>query len=155
MRQEIAKLALYAGERRQWTRQDVLDIFAPLGNPSAFAINNAIMGGKLQEALEILNIEAKRGPYNILPIIGMLASKLRQVLRYKELKRQGLDQKAIMDAIGVKNPYAYKFLAQDSRRFSEERVRQALIDMADLNSGIRRGGRTYSRLEEILLQLLS
>ena len=155
LRQEIAKLALYAGERRQWTRQDVLDIFAPLGNPSAFAINNAIMGGKLQEALEILNIEAKRGPYNILPIIGMLASKLRQVLRYKELKRQGLDQKAIMDAIGVKNPYAYKFLAQDSRRFSEERVRQALIDMADLNSGIRRGGRTYSRLEEILLQLLS
>ena len=155
LRQEIAKLALYAGGRRQWTRQDVLDILAPLANPSAFAINNAIMGGKLEEALEILAIEAKRGPYNILPIIGMAASKLRQVLRYKELKRQGLDQKAIMDAIGVKNPYAYKYLAQDSRRFSEERVRQALIDMADLNSGLRRGGRSYSRLEEILLQLLS
>lgn len=155
LRQEIAKLALYAGGRRQWTRQDVLDILAPLANPSAFAINNAIMGGKLEEALEILAIEAKRGPYNILPIIGMAASKLRQVLRYKELKRQGFDQKAIMDAIGVKNPYAYKYLAQDSRRFSEERVRQALIDMADLNSGLRRGGRSYSRLEEILLQLLS
>lgn len=155
LRQEIAKLALYAGGRRQWTRQDVLDILAPLANPSAFAINNAIMGGKLEEALEILAIEAKRGTYNILPIIGMAASKLRQVLRYKELKRQGLDQKAIMDAIGVKNPYAYKYLAQDSRRFSEERVRQALIDMADLNSGLRRGGRSYSRLEEILLQLLS
>ena len=155
LRQEIDKLALYAGGRRQWTRQDVLDILAPLANPSAFAINNAIMGGKLEEALEILAIEAKRGTYNILPIIGMAASKLRQVLRYKELKRQGLDQKAIMDAIGVKNPYAYKYLAQDSRRFSEERVRQALIDMADLNSGLRRGGRSYSRLEEILLQLLS
>ncbi len=155
LRQEIAKLALYAGERRQWTRQDVLDIFSPLANPSAFAVNNAIMGGKVQEALEILAIEAKRGAYNILPIIGMVAAKLRQVLRYLELKRQGLDQKAIMDAIGVKNPYAYKFLAQDSRRFKEERVRQALLDIADLNSGIRRGGRTYSRLEEILLQLLS
>ncbi len=155
LRQEIVKLALYAGGRRQWTRQDVVDIFAPLANPSAFAINNAIMGGKLEEALEILAIEAKRGQYNILPIIGMVASKLRQVLRYKELKRQGLDQKAIMDAIGVKNPYAYKYLAQDSRRFSEERVRQALIAIADLNSGLRRGGRSYSRLEEILLQLLS
>lgn len=155
LRQEIAKLALYAGERRQWTRQDVLDIFSPLANPSAFAVNNAIMGGKVQEALEILAIEAKRGSYNILPIIGMVAAKLRQVLRYLELKRQGLDQKAIMDAIGVKNPYAYKFLAQDSRRFKEERVSQALLDIADLNSGIRRGGRTYSRLEEILLQLLS
>ena len=155
LRQEIAKLALYAGERRQWTRQDVLDIFSPLANSSAFAVNNAIMGGKVQEALEILAIEAKRGAYNILPIIGMVAAKLRQVLRYLELKRQGLDQKAIMDAIGVKNPYAYKFLAQDSRRFKEERVRQALLDIADLNSGIRRGGRTYSRLEEILLQLLS
>ncbi len=155
LQQEIAKLALYAGERRQWTRQDVLDIFAPLGNPSAFAIINAIMAGKLQEALEILSIEARRGAYNILPIIGMVAAKLRQVLRYKELKRQGMDQKAIMDAIGVKNPYAYKFLAQDSRRFSEERVRQALVDMTDLNSGLRRGGRSYSKLEEILLQLLS
>lgn len=155
LRQEVAKLALYAGTRRQWTQQDVLDIFSPLANPSAFAINNAVMAGRLQEALEILAIEAKRGPYNILPIIGMVTAKLRQVLRYLELRGQGLDQRVIMEAIGIRNPYAYKFLAQDSRRFRQERVRQALLDLADLNSGLRRGGRTYGRLEEILLQLLS
>ena len=42
LRQEIAKLAVYAGERRTWTKEDVETIFAALPEASNFALLNFI-----------------------------------------------------------------------------------------------------------------
>ena len=153
LQQEIAKLAIYAGERKRWTRQDILDIFAALPEASDFALTNFIMEGRLKEALEALASARKNGT-NILPLCGMVSSKLRQVLRYLELRQQGYDQKGLMEELGVRHPYAMKMLAQQSRRFSASKVQQALLAIADLNVQLRQGGRSYAALEEILLQLL-
>lgn len=153
LQQEIAKLAIYAGERKHWTRQDILDIFAALPEASDFALTNFIMGGRLKEALEALATARKNGT-NILPMCGMVSAKLRQVLRYLELKRSGYDQKGLMEELGVRHPYAMKMLTQQSRRFDEAALKQALLAIARLNVQLRQGGRSYAALEEILVQLL-
>lgn len=153
LQQEIAKLAVYTGERKQWTRQDILDIFAALPEASDFALTNFIMEGKLKEALETLASARKNGTY-ILPLCGMVSAKLRQLLRYLELKRVHYDQKTLMDELGVHHPYAMKMLTQQARRFEENKVRKALLSIAELNVQLRRGGRSYAALEEILVTLL-
>ena len=61
MQQEIAKLAVYAGERKRWTRQDILDIFAALPEASDFALTNFIMEGRLKAALEALALAHRHG----------------------------------------------------------------------------------------------
>lgn len=154
LQQEIAKLAIYAGERKRWTRQDIMDIFAALPEASDFALTNFIMEGKLKEALEALASARKNGTY-ILPLCGMVSAKLRQVLRYLELRRAGYDGKTLMEELGVRHPYAMKMLTQQSRRFDEGRVRKALLALASLNTNLRRGGRSYEALEEILVALLA
>ena len=112
------------------------------------------MEGKLKEALESLASARKNGTY-ILPLCGMVRAKLRQVLRYLELKRAGYDGKTLMEELGVRHPYAMKMLTQQARRFDEARVRKALLAIADLNTNLRRGGRSYEALEEILVALLA
>lgn len=154
LQQEIEKLAVYAGERKQWTGADILNIFASLPNASTFAISNSIGSGKLKESLEILAIERKKGT-SLVPIMGMVAFKLRQIARYLELKNKGYDYKIIMDEMSIKNSYAMNKVAQQARSFDERRVREALLAVDQLNIDIRRGGRDYARLEEILINLFA
>lgn len=154
MQQEIAKLAVYAGERKRWTRQDILDIFAALPEASDFALTNFIMEGRLKAALEALASARRHGTY-ILPLIGMVSAKLRQLLRYYELRRSGYDQRALMQELGVRHPYAMKMLTQQARNFNEQRVQKALFAVDKLNIELRQGGRDYAALEEILIKLLA
>ena len=135
-------------------REDVLNVFALLPNASSFALTNYIMAGKLKQCLELLASERKHGTY-ILPLSATVAFKLRQVLRYLELKRRGYDQKGIMDELGMRSPYAYRFLERDSRHFDEKRLTEALLGLSDMNIKLRQGGRGYEKLEEILVRLLA
>ena len=132
----------------------VLNVFALLPNASSFALTNYIMAGKLKQCLELLASERKHGTY-ILPLSATVAFKLRQVLRYLELKRRGYDQKGIMEELGMRSPYAYRFLERDSRRFDEKRLTEALLGLSDMNIKLRQGGRGYEKLEEILVRLLA
>ncbi len=153
LQQEIAKLAIYAGERHTWTREDVANIFAELPEASGFAVLNFIAEGRLQESLQVLAGERKKGT-NILPMSALILFKLRQLLQFMELRRQGYDQRGIAAELKL-NPYVAKKLAAQCRRFSEASLRRAILQLAELNIELRNGGRDYARLEEILLTLLA
>ena len=75
LQQEIGKLAIYASGRREWTEDDVLNVFALLPNASSFALTNYIMAGKLKQCLELLASERKHGTY-ILPLSATVAFKI-------------------------------------------------------------------------------
>ena len=153
LRQEIAKLAVYAGERRTWTKEDVETIFAALPEASNFALLNFIAERNLPEALAVLAGEKKKGT-NILPVCAMVLFKLRQMLQFMELRRQGYGTKEVAAELKL-HPYAAKKMQDQCQHFSESRLQAALLDIAQLNVDLRKGGRDYNRLEEILLQLLA
>ena len=153
LRQEIAKLALYAGDRHSWSEEDVKNIFSALPEASNFALINFISERKLVEALELLAAEKKKNT-NILPICALVLFKLRQLLQFMERRRSGYDMKAITAEMKL-HPYAARKMGEQVRRFSEEELRRAVVQLADLNVQLRYGGRDYARLEEILIQLLA
>ena len=153
LQQEIAKLAVYAGERREWTAEDVESIFSALPEASSFAIINALGKRNLPEVLVLLAAEKKKGT-NVLPLCALITFKLRQMLQYLELSSRGFDYKGIVAELKL-NPYVAKNLQREVRGFTAQALTKALLELAQLNIDLRKGGRDYARLEEILLQLLS
>ena len=152
LQQEIAKLAVYAGERKQWTAEDVETIFSALPEASSFAIINALGKRNLPEVLVLLAAEKKKGT-NVLPLCALITFKLRQMLQYLELSSRGFDYKGIVAELKL-NPYVAKNLQREVRGFTAQALTQALLELAQLNIDLRKGGRDYARLEEILLLLL-
>ena len=152
LQQEIAKLAVYAGERREWTAEDVESIFSALPEASSFAIINALGKRNLPEVLVLLAAEKKKGT-NVLPLCALITFKLRQMLQYLELSSSGFDYKGIVAELKL-SPYIAKNLQREVRGFTAQALTKALLELAQLNIDLRKGGRDYARLEEILLQLL-
>ena len=153
LEQEIAKLAVYAGDRKQWTAEDVDTIFSALPEASSFAIINAMGKRNLPEVLSLLAAEKKKGT-NVLPVCALITFKLRQMLQYLELAGSGYDYKGIIGELKL-NPYVAKNLQREVRGFTTQALTEALLGLAQLNIDLRKGGREYQRLEEIMLKLLS
>ena len=153
LRQELEKLAVYAGERKNWTRDDVETIFSALPEVSSFALLNAIAERRLPQVLELLAAERKKGT-NILPMCGFILFQLRRMCRFKELQAQGYGQAQIASELKMA-PFGVKKMIGQCCRFTADSITEAILAIAQLNIDLRKGGRQYPRLEEILVQLLS
>ena len=154
LQQEIAKLAVYAGECKLWSKQDVAEVFVSLPQVSDFALINFISQRKLKNALETLAADKKSGK-NMLLIAASVSAKLRKLLRYLELKNKNYAQKEIMGELEIKNFYVIKMLDQESRNFNERLLRDALLELDSMNERIRRGEKDYLILEKIIVCLLA
>jgi len=151
--QELEKLALYAGERKNWNKSDVETIFSALPEAAFYALNNFIADKKLVEALTILADEKKKGKH-ILLLCGGVQAQLRKMLRIKELVKKGYDQKSIAGELKL-HPFVVKMTMQQCKQFTEESLLTALMEIGELNKGLRKGGRDFALFEEILVKLLS
>ncbi|MBQ7883208.1 MAG: DNA polymerase III subunit delta [Phascolarctobacterium sp.] len=153
LRREIEKLAIYAGERKKWGREDVESTFSALPEVGSFALNNAISVGDLPQALELLADKRKKGE-NIMPVCGFVMSNLRNMLRIKEMLNAGYGEGRIAAETGL-HPFVVKKNLQACKRLSLKSLQTALNDLAEMNIAIRLGGRQYERMEEILVKLLT
>jgi DNA polymerase-3 subunit delta len=73
-------------------------------------------------------------------LIGLFARKMRDMYKVKMMLDAGFGQGAIAQKLGMK-PFAVKMLAKECGRFKQEELRQALMDLADLDYGIKSGQR--------------
>lgn len=153
LKQEIEKLAIYAGERKKWNREDVETTFSALPEVGSFALNNAITAGNLPQALELLADKRRKGE-NIMPVCGFVMNNIRNLLKIKELQNAGYSEGRIVAESGL-HPFVVKKSLGACRRFSLKLLQATLNDLAEMNISIRSGGRQYERLEEILVKLLS
>ena len=153
LKQEIEKLAIYAGERKRWTKEDVETTFSTLPEVSSFALNNAITNRNLLQVLELLADKRKKGE-NIMLTCGFVMSNIRNLLRIKEMAEAGCGETRIAAETDL-NPYVVKKNFPACRRFSLLSLQTALNELAQMNIDIRLGGRQFERLEEILVKLLT
>jgi len=154
LEQELEKLAVYAGERKKWTREDIEVIFASLPEVGSFAISNAMAEHKLQATLELLAAEKKKGTA-VIKLCGGLMFQLRKMLQIKEMQEEGRNPKQIGDALNIRFAGILNRNIAQCRHFTYAELQEALLDIAKLNIDLRNGGRQYERLEEILIRLLS
>lgn len=149
---ELEKLAIYAGDRTHWTKEDVENIFAELPDISAFAINKAIAEHKTARVLSLLAVE-KRRKTDILPLCGMLLFGLRRMVRIHELTEQFCPNSEICSILKIPPTMLSRNL-REAKSFSKEALLEAIINLEQVNLDIRLGGRQYERVEEILVSLL-
>lgn len=151
---ELEKLSIYVDNSKRWTRKDVEAVFASLPEAGSFALSNAMADKKLSSVLEVLAAEKKKGTA-IIKLCGGLMYQLRKMLQIKELQRQAYNPKQIAEALNIKFMGILNRNLSQCARFKEQELREALLSMSQLNIDLRKGGRDYSRLEEILIKLLS
>ena len=86
--QEVAKLALYMGEKQHITMADVLAIVGETLEVNASAFVLAVMSGQMAGAMRLLErlLDAGQDP---LMLLGMLSKRLRQMARMNALLQQG------------------------------------------------------------------
>ena len=149
---EIEKLAIYAGTRKKWTRQDVETIFSELPEVSIFALTNAIAEKKTEETLTLLALEEKRGT-NVLKVAGIVSSQIRKLWQVKELMEAGYDKTGIANELKL-HPFIAQKTMMQSKFFTTASLQKCLTALAQLNMDLRKGGRRFEQLEEILVMLL-
>ena len=153
LKKEIEKLAIYAGGRKVWRKEDVETIFSELPEVSRFALTNAIADKKVNKVIELLAIEKKRGT-NVIELLGIVAFQLRRLLQVKELMLVGATKSEITGKLKIHPFFAQKTINQCAK-FSAQQLTQGLVGITELNMELRRGGRKYERLEELLIILLT
>lgn len=154
---EIEKLSVYAGERKVWKREDVQAVFAELPEVSQYALANAIADRRLADALKLLKTEYMKSTIKDLTFImlcGSIAAQLRRLVRMKELVAEGFKQQQVADIMKL-HPFVVKRAWPQCRKFSEGSLEDAIIEISEMNAKKRAGGRSWSRLEEILVKLMS
>jgi len=132
---EVAKLAVYTGGR-EITAKDVSACAARTLEYNVFEIHRLFVNRQANMARAMLDdlLQDERPEM----LIGLFARKMRDMYKVKTMLDAGFGQGTIAQKLGMK-PYAVKMLAKECARFTQQDLRQALMDLADLDYGIKSG----------------
>jgi DNA polymerase-3 subunit delta len=170
---ELEKLALYAGERPQITREDVEAIVAPVREEEFFALAEAVGEGDTAKALQLFGDDLRRkanASSVALPFLGGVASAVRKALadsaRYvgsgsRELGYNEFQSKlfpaleAELSAKGQKisHPFAAWLGYKRSRRRPRGFWRRALIRCAEVDFELKNGADPRLSMERLLVEV--
>src|SRR3954471_4169441 len=170
---ELSKLALYAGEKTQITREDVEAIVAPVREEEFFALAEAVGEGDLGDALQLSAEELRRkanASSVALPFLGGVASSVRKALadsaRYagagaRELGYNEYQSKLfpqLEDELSAKrqkvpHPFAAWLGYKRARRRPRAFWRRALIRCAEADFELKNGADPRLCMERLLVEV--
>ncbi len=132
---EITKLALYVGDRRDVTPDDVAEV-SGTGRPRAiFELTDAIGSRDRARAVRLLHRLHSQGEAPLALLAG-LGNHLRRLLRARECKP--LEPATVQRELGV-HPYAAQKLVEQLRRVDRGRLRIALEAVARTDRALKGG----------------
>lgn len=150
---EIEKIITYCYPNKQITKKAVEEIFSELPEVSRFALTNAISAKNIKKVLKILALE-KRKNVSVIEILGIISYEIKKNLKVKELMERGYNKSIIVSKLKM-NPYAAQMAMESAGKFSQSKLERALLEIIELNMDMRIGGRQYSKLEEVLITLMT
>jgi DNA polymerase-3 subunit delta len=153
LEQELAKLAVYIGER---ARIDTADVDLLVGRSRAaetFKIFDAIANGRTAEALGILDRLFDEGA-EPLAILGAFSWQLRRLAQAARLAQQGKSLAAAMDEVGV-NPYFQRAFEQQLRHLGRRRIDRLYDWLLETDLGLKGSSALPERtqLERLIIRL--
>ena len=149
--QEINKIGLY-NEEKIITKKDLVNVFAGIPEASIFALTDAIGERKLVKALNLLKEQIANGEH-FLKILTMLIREVRLLLRAKQLKELGYSHDNIATKLELLSFIADKVI-EKSRNFTEKKLEQALINLAQLDGDFKTGQADNVAMEKIIIDLI-
>jgi DNA polymerase-3 subunit delta len=170
---ELQKLALYAGDRAQITREDVETIVAPVREEEFFALAEAVGEGDLGKALQLFADELRRkanASAVALPFLGGVASAVRKAvgdsaryanagsreLGYNEYQTKlfpGLEEELSAKKQRVPHPFAAWLGYKRSRRRPRSFWRRSLVRCAEVDFELKNGADPRMVVERLLVEV--
>ena len=154
LRNEIFKLADYAGDRKDITLEDVKLMAIPTIKSIIFDLLDAVAKKDIPEALNILNeIIALKEPEQ--KILAMLSKQMGEILKLKLLMDDGATQAQINQYFQGKHPYALKIMTQQARGMSVEFLKNMLENCMEAEEKYKQGLIEPKLALELLLEKIS
>ena len=148
--QEVEKLYLYAGSRKNWSKNDVENIFSGLNDVSAFALIKSMSTKDSVKAIRILHEEIKRGEH-ILKIAGLIAYQIRRLWSIKCILKAGGTREDVISKAGVPSFFVDEMI-RESKGVSEEKIKNTLAMLSNISREVHLGGRGVIHLEEMIVE---
>ncbi|MBR1471209.1 MAG: DNA polymerase III subunit delta, partial [Lachnospiraceae bacterium] len=134
---ELEKLICYTMGREEITEADIDAVVTSRIEEHVFVLTNAIAEKKQKKALdsyyEMLALKASP-----MGIISLLAGQFNRMLKVKDLRSIGMDQKQIEAKLKMK-AYAVQENGRLASRFTMEELKQALEDCVRAEEAVRTG----------------
>lgn len=153
LQMELEKMALYLGEDHEMTVELVEDLVAKTLEHDAFKMLNAYLEHNQEEALKIYHdlLRQKEEP---IKLVGLLASNIRTMTNVFYLQKKGYHQQQIAKQLKL-HPYRVQVISNQRNRPSDQRLLQALYNLADVDLQLKTtGGNRERHLELFLMKKL-
>jgi len=148
LRNELARLALWAGEGGQVTAADLDAMVSDTSEAAVWALSDALIERDAGKAASIAERLVAQGE-NVTGLIYGLASRLRKACSAAAQIEEGVPPKQVESSLGM-HPYAAKQLVARLGKTNVEGLQAATIALADLEVWCR-GGADYG--DELALTL--
>lgn len=147
---EVSKLAAYSGFGAI-TEEHVRECAAKSLEYNVFEIHTLLINrktGRARELLEdILRSERPEG------LVGLIARKIRDMYKIKSMAETGFTLTKAAQVMGLKS-FIAEMILKESKRFTLQELREALSALADLDYGIKSGGRdAFLALPETIIKI--
>ena len=108
---EIEKVSIFTGEKRNIDVEDIQAIITELKIESIFDLIDSVVNKNNEKALNILNKMLASGEDHLM-ILGMIVRQFRLILRAKDMLQRGLTPSFIGKRLGIRNFFLKGFLEQ-------------------------------------------
>lgn len=150
--QEIDKLCVYIGERKEISKADISIVCIPLIETTVFSMLDAIAGGNLKDALTKLEEVLSQEHY--LKVHTMIVRQIRLLLAGCLCKRKGDTMDMFMQITGIRSPYEGTKLFRQAAAFDPETLARAMEDCLQTEIALKSsGGNPQLLLETMIIRL--
>lgn len=138
LRNEIFKLAAYAGDRKKITLEDVKLLAIPTIKSVIFDLLDAVARRNTQRALTILDdILSLKEPEQ--KILAMLSKQTGELLKLKLLMEDRASQTEINQYFQGKHPYAMKIMTEQARSMNVSYLKRLLANLMEAETSYKKG----------------
>lgn len=131
---ELDKLCTFKDTSDQLSRSDVKEIIGVYREYDIFELKDALLNRNLDQTLfiaeQMLQL-SKSDTGEVIKTVGFFYSLFSNIWQINHLRRKGMNQKQVQDALGIRNTWYFKNLWKDASRFRYAelpRIFDALLD---------------------------
>ena len=118
--------------------EDVEECLPGVLRTDVFAMLDAISSGKKAEAVRLLE-NSLAGGENVFRLLSLITGHFEIMLGYKELNSRGHKPGEITKILGERSDWRVKKLGGYAMRFDEEKLKQILMNLYDMERNIKSG----------------
>ncbi len=147
---ETEKISYYvlSHGRKEITAADVDNISASVIDSDAYALTNAILDGRYDEAIDALNVMRFRRVEPVI-ILSEVSRAVCDLLAIKTLQGEGLPVGEIAAVLKI-NEYKTKLYAQAAASKSEQKLKRALLLCSEADLALKLSPQGYTAIDRLI-----